>query len=182
MEEVKSAQQLGEEGKRAYENQKLAGAASLFAAAAVAYEHAGNVTDAAEMKNNQAVVLLKMKQPAEALALVEGTPQVFSAEGDMRRYGMALGNEGAALEDLQRYDEAAARYQQAAEVLGSAGEEQMRASLLESISGIMARRGKLLDSYVSAVDGMAGVKKPTFRQRVLKLLMRIMSFFTRPWP
>jgi hypothetical protein len=53
--------------------------------------------------------------------------------------------------------------------------------MLESASTILARRGKLVDSYVSAVDGMAGVQKPTFRQGVLKLLMRIMSVFTRPW-
>jgi tetratricopeptide (TPR) repeat protein len=182
MEEVKSAQELGEEGKRAYEKQKLADAASLFAASAVAYEHAGNLADAAEMKNNQAVVLLKLKRPEEALALIEGTPQVFSEAGDLRRYGMALGNQGSALEDLRRDDEAVAHYQQAAEVLGQAGEEQMRAMMLESAASILARRGKLVDSYVSAVDGMAGVKKPTLRQRVLKFLMRIMSFFTRPWP
>lgn len=181
MEEVKTPQELAEEGKRAYEKNKLADAAGLFAASAVAYEHAGNALDAAEMRNNQAVVLLRTKNPEEALALIQGTPEVFSAGGDLRRYGIALGNEGSALEDLRRTDEALARYQQAAEVFEQAGEEQMRAMMLESVATILARRGQLVDSYVSAVDGMAGIKKPTFRQRALKQLMRIMGVFTRPW-
>jgi tetratricopeptide (TPR) repeat protein len=158
---------------------KLADAAGLFAASAVAYEHAGNALDAAEMKNNQAVVLLRMKTPQEALSLIEGTPAVFSAAGDLRRYGIALGNEGTALEDLGRTDDAL-RYQQAAEVFEEAGEEQMRAMMLGLSHNHRAARqaGRF---YVSAVDGMAGVQEPTFRQRVLKLLMRIMSVFTRPW-
>lgn len=181
MEETQSAQKLAEQAKRAYEKDDLAGAATLFASSAAAYEGEGNLPDAAEMKNNVAVVLLRLKQPAQALALIEGTPQVFSDAGDLRRYGIALGNEGTALEDLHRDDEAIQRYRQAAEILDQAGEEQMRAMMLESVTGIQARRGKFMDSYVSAVDGMAGVKKPTFRQRVLKVLMRIMSFFTRPW-
>lgn len=181
MEELKTPQELAEEGKRAYESKRLADASALFAASVVAYEHAGNALDAAEMKNNQAVVMLRMKKPQEALALIEGTPAVFSAAGDLRRHGIALGNEGTALEDLRRPDEALERYQQAAEVFEQAGEEQMRAMMLESVTTILARRGKLVDSYVSAVDGMAGVQKPTFRQRVLKLLMRIMGVFTRPW-
>ena len=181
MEEVKSAQELAEEGKHAYENDRLPEAASLFAAAAVAYEGSGNTADAAEMKNNQAVVLLKLKQPEKALAILQGTPAVFAAGGDTRRHAMALGNEGTALEDLRQYDEAVDRYQQAAEAFGQIGEEQMRAMMLESITGIKARRGKLMDSYIAAVDGMAGVKKPTFRQRVLKILMRFMSLITRPW-
>jgi tetratricopeptide (TPR) repeat protein len=181
MEDVKSAQELAEEGKQAYQRDSLAEAANLFAASAAGYERAGNAPDAAEMKNNQAVVLLRLKRPEEALALLEGTPQVFNAAGDAHRYALALGNEGTALEDLRRYDEAVERYQQAAEVFDQLGEEQMRAMMLESITAIKARRGKLMDSYIAAVDGMAGVKKPTFRQRVLKLLMRFMSLFVRPW-
>lgn len=179
MDEVRSAQELAEEGKRAYQDDKLNEAANLFAASAVAYERAGNPTDAAEMKNNQAVVLLRLKQPEEALKLLEGTPAIFSAAGDKNRFAMALGNEGTAFEDLRRYDEAVQRYQQAAELFDELGEEQMRAMMLESVTAINARRGKLMDSYIAAVDGMAGVKKPTFRQRVLKLLMRFMSLFTR---
>jgi predicted negative regulator of RcsB-dependent stress response len=181
MVEIQSAQELAGQAKQAYEKNNLADAASLFAASAAAYEQAGNLPDAAEMKNNLAVILLRSKQPEQALALIEGTPEIFANAGDPRRHAMALGNEGTALEDLHREDEAIERYRQAAEIFDQAHEEQMRAMMLESITAIQARRGKLLDSYVSAVDGMAGVKKPTFRQRVLKLLMRIMSFFTRPW-
>ena len=181
MDEVKSAPELAEEGKRAYQDDKLNEAANLFAASAVAYERAGNLVDAAEMKNNQAVILLRLKQPEQALALIEGTPAIFSSAGDKHRYAMALGNEGTALEDLRRYDEAVQRYQQSAELFDELGEEQMRAMMLESITTINAKRGKLMDSYIAAVDGMAGVKKPTFRQRVLKWLMRVMSFFTRLW-
>jgi len=181
MNEVKSAQELADEGKLAYQKDKLNEAANLFAASALAYERAGNATDAAEMKNNQAVILLRLKQPEEALKLLDGTPAIFSAAGDKSRFAMSLGNEGTAYEDLRRYDEAVQSYQQAAELFDELGEEQMRAMMLESITAINARRGKLMDSYIAAVDGMAGVKKPTFRQRVLKLLMRFMSFFTRPW-
>jgi tetratricopeptide (TPR) repeat protein len=181
MQETQSAEQLAQQGKLAYEKSNFADAATLFGASAAAYEQAGNLADAAEMKNNLAVILLRGKQPAQALALIEGTPEIFSAAGDLRRYGMALGNEGTALEDLGREEEALERYQQAAEVLERAGEEQMRAMMLESIATVQARHGKFFDSYVSTADGMAGIKKPTLRQRVLKVLMRIMSFFTRPW-
>mgnify|MGYP001564702624 CR=1 FL=1 len=131
---------------------------------------------AAEMKNNQSVALLQSRQARAALEAVTGTAAVFAAAGDNRRQGMALANQAAALEALQRRDEALAGYQKSAEILEKAGEADLRAEVLRALARLQARGGKMTEAVISMQSGLMGVEKPTLEQRILKKLL-----FLRLW-
>lgn len=168
--------QLSRQGKQAYEAGNYAEAARLFEQAAGAYEAASKPLDAAEMKNNASVAWLQANQSQKALDVLAGTASLFESAGDLKRWGLALGNEGAALDALKRHDEAAAKYLRSAEVLEAAGEDQMRAEVLKALSALQLKMGKQFDAVLSMQDGLAGIKKPTLKQKILKQLLRM-----RPW-
>jgi tetratricopeptide (TPR) repeat protein len=173
MDKSQSPNLLAEEGKRLYANGEYLQAAEIFASAARAYAAQDDALTAAEMKNNQCVALLKGKQAQAALEAVADTEAVFAGAGDLRRQGMALANQAAVLESLKRRDEAADLYERAAGLLEQAGEDQMRADVMRSLSAIQARKGKGLDALIAMQDGLSGVKAPTLKQRILKQLLRL---------
>jgi tetratricopeptide (TPR) repeat protein len=172
MQDILTPQQLSEEGTRAYQKGQYETAANSFAAAAEGYLAAGKPLDAAEMKNNQSVSLLKAGKAQGAFDSAAGTESIFQAAGDIRRQGLAAGNEASALDALGRLDEAAKKYQQSADLLDEAGEDQMRASVLQSLSTLQLRQGKTIDAAFTMQSGVAGVKNPTLKQRISKALIR----------
>lgn len=176
MPEILTPQQLAEEGSKAFQKGQFENAAHSFAAAAEGYSAAGKLLDSAEMKNNQSVALLKAGDAQGAYDAVAGTDSIFQAAGDTRRQGFATGNEASALEALNRLEEAAQKYQRSADLLEKAGEGQMRATVLQSLSLLQLRQGKTIDAAFSMQSGAAGVKKPTLKQRLTKALIRF-----RPW-
>lgn len=107
---------LASQGKQEYDNQNYLAAADLFLQAAQAYTGAQDLLNAAEMKNNQSVALLKAGRANEALQATEGTEEVFQQAGDRKRQGMAISNRAAALEELGQWDAALAEYDRAASV------------------------------------------------------------------
>jgi len=169
-------QQLADQGKQAYQNSDFEGAAQLFVRAAESYELGKATLDAAEMKNNASVAWLQAGYSKEALDVLAGTVAVFSSAQDFRRQGLALGNEGAALEALGRNEEAGERYQQSAEVLKQAGEGELRAAVMKSLSALELKRGKPYDAVYAMQSGISGIEKPTLGQRILKKLLRL-----KPW-
>ncbi|MBU4224393.1 MAG: hypothetical protein KKC71_01050 [Chloroflexi bacterium] len=176
MSEDLSPRQLEEEGKSAYARADYSSAAKTFATAAAAYSAQAEPLMAAEMKNNQSVALLQSRQARAALEAVMGTEAVFAAAGDIRRQGMALANQAAALEALQRRDEALAGYQTSAEILEKAGEADLCAEVLRALARLQARGGKMTEAVISMQSGLMGVEKPTLEQRILKKLL-----FIRLW-
>jgi tetratricopeptide (TPR) repeat protein len=102
-----------------------------------------------------------------------GTAAIFAAANDLRRQGMALGNRAAALEALERPEEAIEAYQQSADVLEQAGEDQLRANVMNSLSMLQFRSGRQLQALASMQNGLEGVKKPSPRQKFLKQLVNI---------
>ncbi|KAF0108376.1 MAG: hypothetical protein FD146_950 [Anaerolineaceae bacterium] len=173
MNDYQSPEILAEEGKRLYADGKYLLAAEVFASAARAFAAQGDAPMAAEMKNNQCVALLQGKQVQAALEAVSDTEAVFAGAGDLRRQGMALANQAAALEALKRRAEAADLYERAASLLEQAGEDQLRADVLRSLSALKARKGQGLDALIAMQDGLGGVKAPTLKQRILKQLLRL---------
>jgi tetratricopeptide (TPR) repeat protein len=173
MNETQAPNLLAEDGKRLYANGEYLQAAETFESAARAYAAQEDALTAAEMKNNQCVALLKGKQAQAALDAVLDTDAVFAGAGDLRRQGMALANQAAALEALKRREEAAALYERAAGLLEQAGEDQLRADVLRSLSALKARKGQGLDALIAMQDGLGGVKAPTLKQRILKQLLRL---------
>jgi tetratricopeptide (TPR) repeat protein len=176
MSEEFSPQQLEKEGKAAYERADYISAAKAFAEAAAAYSAHGEPLMAAELKNNQSVALLQSKQAQAALETVAGTDAVFAAAGDLRRQGMALANQAAALEALRRRDEAIACYRTSVEILERAGAKDLRADVMRAVAGLQVRGGKMTDAVITMQSGLMGLEKPTLKQRILKKLL-----FLRLW-
>jgi tetratricopeptide (TPR) repeat protein len=171
--QVRTAKELGEEGLAAYQQKDFRAAAQAYQASALAYRVAGDALMAAEMANNCSVAWLQAAQPQEALTAVEGTELIFAAAGDLKRQAVSIGNQAAALEALQRLDEAIASYTRSAELLKQAGEGELRAYVLQSISKIQFRTGRQLEALASMQAGIEGINHPNLRQRLLKRLLRL---------
>jgi tetratricopeptide (TPR) repeat protein len=176
MNDILTPQQLADQGKTEYQNGNFASAAQLFAAAAEGFSIIDNKLDAAEMRNNQSVALLQNNDAKDAYDAVKGTVEIFSDAGDIRRKGFALGNEGAALEALGEWSDAAQKYRESADALEEAGEEQMRSQVLQSLSALQVKHGQAIDAVITMQDGLSGVKKPTLKQKVIKKLVRFRNF------
>ena len=71
------AKLLAEQASQEYAKGEFAAAAGLFSQAAQAYSHARDDLNAAEMKNNQSVALLKAGQAKDALQVTDGTAVIF---------------------------------------------------------------------------------------------------------
>jgi tetratricopeptide (TPR) repeat protein len=171
MAEATTPQSLAKEGKKAYQRKDYLAAARAFEAARLGYEALGDALNAAEMANNCSVAYLQAGEGQAALAALEGSEAVFAAEGDLRRQGMTIGNRGAALEALDRPEEAIEAYQQAAEILQQAGEDQMRAQVLQSMSMLQLKLGRQLQALSSMQNGLEGVQNPSVQQKLLLKLL-----------
>jgi tetratricopeptide (TPR) repeat protein len=167
---------LAEEGKRAFQNRQFDQAADFFRRASEGYtlDRAGLL--AAEMQNNLSVALLQGDKPKEALEAVLGTDQIFAGANDLKRQGMALGNQAAALEALKRTDEALAAYERAAEIFNQVGEGDLRAMVKKSAAAIRLKRGQVGESALNMIGSIEAKEKPSFFERILKFLVRL-----KPW-
>lgn len=172
----KEVQVFVESGKAAFSNGNFPLAVQAFRQAAEWYTNHGLPLDAAEAKNNLSVALLKNGQADDALQAALGTDMVFAQAGDLRRQGMALGNQAAALEALGKLDEAVELYERSAQVFADAGEGDLQSLVLKSVASIQLRRGKLEETGIGMLGSLGAVKNPTWPQRLLKFLLRILPF------
>ncbi len=168
-------QKLAEDGKQAFNAGQYEPALSKFQAAAEGYASLDDQLNAAEMKNNQSVALLKLGRGQAALDVVLGTEQVFAQAHDLRREGMALGNQAAALEALKRWDEALAAYDRSAEIFAQVGDGDLRSMVLKSAAAIKLRRGKVGESAFKMIGSMEAKDRPSFFERVLKSVLRFVQ-------
>ena len=76
------AKTLAEQGKQEYAKGAFGVAADLFSQAAQAYGSVQDELNAAEMKNNQSVALLKAGKAEDALRATDGTEAIFQKAGD----------------------------------------------------------------------------------------------------
>jgi len=166
-------QQLADEGRAEYQKREYLSAARLYQAAAEGFLACGDELKAAEMANNCSVAYLKGENAQAALEAVTGTEAVFALKGDTKRQAMALGNQAAALDKLKRVDEAMSTYEKSAALLKEAGEFELRADVLQAISSLQLRKRQYLEAYASLRAGIMGLKKPNFKQRLLKSLIQI---------
>jgi tetratricopeptide (TPR) repeat protein len=173
MNEVLDAAQLAKEARQAYQRGDYEGAARSFQAAAQGYKTCQDALNAAEMANNASVAYLQAGDAPAAFQAVEGTPEIFAAEGDVRRQAMALGNLGAALEALKRFEDAEQAYQQSADLLKQVGDDQLRLNVMQSLSSLQMRTGRQLQALSSMQAGLEDVDRPSPRQRILKKLLGV---------
>jgi tetratricopeptide (TPR) repeat protein len=165
--------EISASAQRLYRSGNYPAAAEAFGQAAATARQAGDELTAAEMQNNRSVALLRAKQAQAALEASQGTESTFAKASDFRRQGMALANQASALEALKRRNEAVLRYQQAATLLERAGEGDLRAEIMQLLAVHYLRRAKFVDAVVALQSGLAGVKNPTARQRLMKKFLFI---------
>lgn len=170
-----SASLLAEQGKQAFSDSKFAEAAHLFSEAAAEYQAASDACSAAEMRNNLSVALLKLGKAREALDAAAGSDKIFEQAGDIRRQGMALGNQAAALEAVGRLNEALQAYERSAVLLAQGGENELRAIVLQSIAILKLRRGKWMEAAVSMIGAIETTPRPSLLQRLLRFLLRLIA-------
>jgi tetratricopeptide (TPR) repeat protein len=167
--------QLAEQGKLAFKNKNFDEAAELFNQSAEGYAAAADGLMSAEMRNNISVALLQAGKSQESLTAALGTDQVFADAKDIKRQGMALGNQAAALEALNRYDEAVEKYDLAAELFNQVGEGDLRALVMKSSAAIKLRKGKVTDSAFKMMGSLDAKDNPNLFERILKFFLRFIK-------
>jgi len=173
MDEALNPKQLSKEGQSAYKRGDHMAAARAFEAASRAYSAADDPLSAAELANNSSVAFLQAGDAQMALEAVEGTVEVFQLAGDTCRQAMAIGNRAAALEALDRLDEAIDAYHQSADLLKDAGEDQLRLNVMQSLSVLQMRTGRQLEALASMKVGLDGTEKLSVKQRFIQKLLNI---------
>lgn len=173
MDEALNPKQLSKEGQSAYKRGDHLAAARAFEAASQAYMAVQDSLNAAEMANNSSVAFLQAGDAQAALQIVEGTPEVFRLAGDIRRQAMAIGNQAAALEALNHLEEAIEAYQQSADLLKQAGEDQLRLNVMQSLSALQLRTGRQLEALASMKVGLDSAEKLSGKQRLIRKLLNI---------
>jgi tetratricopeptide (TPR) repeat protein len=173
MSETLDGKLLLAEGQKAFQTGKFTDAALAFVQAERAFRVGGLNVEAAEAANNASVAQLKAGDPAAALQSAEGTDTAFAAAGDIRKQGMAVANQAAALEGLGRLDEALERYTRAGELLKQCGEKELRAMVLKNISTLQLRTGKQLQALASMDAALDNQPKLSLRERLLHKLLRV---------
>jgi tetratricopeptide (TPR) repeat protein len=163
---------IDQAGKKFRAGQYLA-AAELYQQAGAQLAHSGDEPMAAEMANNRSVGLLKAGDAQGALDACRGTEQIFARAGDLRRQGMAIGNQAAALEALEQLDEALALYWQSSDLLKQSGDQDTRAYLLQCISALLIRTGRQFEALATMNAALEHKEKLSVQERVLKKVIRL---------
>jgi tetratricopeptide (TPR) repeat protein len=171
--EITDAEKLCKEGKAEYKKGNFLAAAKAFTAAQSGYETADQMLMAAEMANNASVAYLQAGEAEAAFKAVEGTGEIFKQHGSLSCQGMAAGNRAAALEALDRLDEAVHDYEISIDLLKKAGEDDLLASVSQSLSALQLRMGRQLEAVATIQSGLEGIKKPSPSQRMLKRLIKV---------
>lgn len=164
--------QLEAQGKRAFADKKFDEAAALFREAADGYTQGNLGLMAAEMMNNVSVALLQAGKPQESLDAVMGTEKIFEEAKDIKRQAMALGNTAAALEGLNRYDEAIQAYELSADLFGQVNEGDLRAMVMKSAAAIKLKTGKIAESAFKMMGSLDVKETPGFFERILRFFLR----------
>ncbi len=125
------------------------------------------------MRNNQAVALLMVKKPHQALKALEGTSETFREAGDSLKQGMALANLATAYKDIGEYENALSHYSRAAEVFLAAKAFEMHLQTMQSISSLKLKARDLTGAIFAMQAGLTALEKPTLRQRLLRNLFKI---------
>ena len=173
MAESISPREISADGQAAYQRGDYPAATEHFRAAAAAYQAAADSLMAAEMRNNASVAQLQAGNASAALAEVDGTPEIFAAFGDLCRQAMAVGNRAAALQGLNRVDEALAGYELSADLFYQAREPDLRMHALKAMSALQLESGRRLQALATMKGGLDDLKKPTLKQRFLQRLLDI---------
>ncbi len=166
-----TAPELKQQGLALFRQDQLDEAVAKFEAAAQLFAADGQSADAAEMRNNVAVVRLAQKDWPAALAAVAGTPEVFRARSDQLREAQALSNLAAARDGAGQLDEAAVLYEQAIDLFGQIGDKENRAACWKALSALQIKQDKKLQALASMQAGLNLSSNLSPREKTLKGLL-----------
>jgi tetratricopeptide (TPR) repeat protein len=166
-----SPEKLAKQAATAYGSDDYAKAVILYKNASQIYKDAGDELMAAEMDNNLSVTLLKMKDAEGALQATAGTDLLFQEAGDVNRQAIAIANQAAAMEALDKLEEALERYQLASDLLKQTGNKQMRSYVLQAISALQLRTGKQLQAMATMDSALDNKSKLSLKERLLRKLL-----------
>lgn len=167
--------QFDAKGKKAFAEKKFDDAAEYFRQAAEGYTLGRAGVLAAESRNNMSVALLQAGKAAEALEAALGTDSIFEGANDVKRQAMALGNQAAALEGLNRYDEAIEKYERSAVLFGQINEGDLRSMVMKSAAALKLKTGKITESAFKMMGAVDVKDNPTFFERIMKFFMRFIK-------
>jgi len=167
-----SIQSLSKQGEKAFKAGNFLEAANLFEQAAKLYTQNSDMLNAAEMANNRSVALLQAGNAQGALEAAQNTELVFAQAGDVKRQAIAIGNQAAALEALNRLEEALTRFWECSDLLKGIGEKEYRAMVLKNISTLQLRTGRHFQAVASMDAALGNQRKLTPREWLLKKLLQ----------
>ncbi len=164
----------------AYKKKDFKTAANLFRDCVEDYDRVNDAVNAAEMRNNLSVVLLELKDPEQALQVLNGTELVFEKAGDLRRQAMALGNIATATQALGGDEEALALFERSSEIFKISGDKEMRAVTLKKIADLQLKTKKQFQAMASLQAAYDQKETPTVKDNVLKgFLSSLINKITR---
>jgi tetratricopeptide (TPR) repeat protein len=166
-----TAEHEAERGMAAYRAKEYPKAIQAFKAAIENYNASGDPLNAAETANNLSVTYLQSGNAKAALDAARDTDRVFASAGDIKRQAVALGNQAAALETLRQNKLAIEKYQQCADLLKEAGDQENRAVVLQSISKLQLEKRQPLDSLFTMRAALDQKKHLSLADRILKKLL-----------
>ncbi len=144
-----------------------------FKACLTHFESLNDELGIAEARNNLSVTHLGMKLAQLAYEEVSGTDEVFARHGDRKRQGMAIANTAAALEALNRREEALSLYEQVLDIFAELGEKEMRASILRRVADLQLKTRRGYQAIASMEAAYDQKDKPPVTDSLFK---RILSF------
>ncbi len=163
-----------------FKRKKYLEAARLFESIAGSFQETGDDAKSAEMKNNASVAYLLAGDAQKSFKMAQDTHLIFEKSQDWKNYGLALGNQASALENLGKKDQALEYYEIAAEKLKEAGEKESRAYVLKRISALQVQRGEQFEALGSMTAALHNLPKLSRREKFLKKLTDIVMKIGNP--
>jgi tetratricopeptide (TPR) repeat protein len=166
-------QTLTKKADKAYKSKRYSEAAKYYREAADLSAQAGNSIRQAELMNNVSVSLVQAGNAQAGLEASLGTERVFAEAGDIHSQALALGNQAAALEALNKLDEALERYIQCNDLLKQTGDEATRSFVLKSISTLQLRTGHQFEALAYMEAALDRTDKLSTQEKILKNLLKV---------
>ena len=96
------------------------------------------------------------------------------------RSSISLANQAAAYEALGKLSEAEKAYQSSADLLMQLGDQELRPTVLKSLSAVQMRLGNPMEAIATMKIGVDQVKNPGIIQRFMNKILKIpFNYFNR---
>ena len=167
------ASDLQEEGLRLFEEGAYDQALEVFQRAREVYAEGGEPLQAGEMLNNIGVIYRLKGRHQEALDALGAARDMFGQAGDRNREAQTLGNLGGLHAARDDFEAAVASYRQAIEIFGDLGERDYQGETYMALGVLQFKHGQRTDGLAAYEAGLLTVKRPTARQRSLRVLLKL---------